>query len=339
MSNTRTSSSPTRAARPPHWRGRHLLAAVSIVWASTASAQDLPPPLTNYYNLAAGKQAVLSSYVTVEDKVQYIGYSILTPSVDRYVQVVWNDAQGRPLIGGDNAYWGNVFNPKDFGGYIDATEWRRGALLGAPAPKQAVGTADFTGTSPGDDPCGVGYVCNNAKYYYWPSFWGTQNVVDEALRATAANTPVVLGTLTGTLSIVGVDPNDPSDVGDRRAQFIEFNSTVEFDTDHYLYRYSVTNFSDLTIPFDWAAGGLSGDLDPFAVAQHEFASTLAPGVQDSLPSWTLRTDSSFPVVVNFANSLNVYAPVPEAATWSTFSAGLLALGFVARRRRRSGADG
>lgn len=317
--------------------------ALALCGAAAPVMAQSPPALINDYNLIGffpPQEARLSSYVDCGYLRCDIGYSIVTKSVDRYVQVVWKDINGAPLVSGTNAYLSNFWNPKDFGGYIEAVEWRKGVLGSAflPSPAQAVGTADFTGTGSGSDPCGAGYVCNDADYYYWPTLnlkppppTGPTGATGST-RSTA-NAPQLLGTLTGTLSNVGILFDQPTDIGDRRAEFITFSSSVEFDNGLYRYLYSVTNFTDLTVPFEWSAAGLGGNLVPFATQVHEVTSAQAPDVVASLPAWTLRTDSQYPLVVEMSNALEIYAPVPEVAQWLQLVAGFTLLGATSAWRR------
>lgn len=139
-----------------------VCAALLVSGAQPAEAQSLPPTLTSSYNLmgpATTHEALLSSYVDCGFFRCDIGYSILTAPVDRLVKVEWRDASGAVLVSGTNTYLSNFYAPQQFGGYIQTTEWRKGVSGGAvlnAQPLQATGTADFTGTSPGPDPCGVG---------------------------------------------------------------------------------------------------------------------------------------------------------------------------------------
>ena len=322
----------------PGWLRRTLAALAVFAAAEPAALAQTPPTLSNTYNLSGFINPTvdtwLNSYVSCGLVRCDIAYSVVSRPLDRFVQVVWKDTANQPLISASNAYLSNFYDPVDFGGYVEATEWSKGVLLGGAAPAQAVGTADFTGTSAGVAPCSAGgYVCHDADYYYWPSMWGTPPAPPPVPRLGQAGAAarVTLGSIVGTLSNVGIDVNQPADIGDRRVVFLEFSSSVDFDTDHYVYRYTVTNSTDLRVPFTWSAAGLGQTIEAHATLSREFSSADAPAVFASLPSWTLTTDSQFPFSVSFANGLEIFAPVPEPASGLQLVAGLALLGLARRR--------
>jgi hypothetical protein len=134
------------------------------------------------------------------------------------------------------------------------------------------------------------------------------------------------------LANVGVDPAQPDAITER-ITFLEFTSAVEFDGAEYLYRYTVTNFTDLVVPVTWSQAGLSGEVQPFDMLSRESTSPLAPGVFSSIPAFTLQTDDVFPSAIDFANSLEIYAPVPEPGQWLQWAAGLVVVLTLFRRTR------
>lgn len=151
------------------------------------------------------------------------------------------------------------------------------------------------------------------------------------MAAAAAFTP--LASISGTLSNVGVLPEDPANVEDRRTEFIDFTSTVESDGSRYLYRYTVTNFTDLEIPFEWSESGLSGTLEPMGTVEREFTSDLVPTVLSSLASFTLSTTPPY-LTQDFANQLEILAPVPEPHRWAQLLVGVALVVLFAGARTR-----
>jgi hypothetical protein len=110
-----------------------------------------------------------------------------------------------------------------------------------------------------------------------------------------------------------VDLSDPELAEGNRQDFLQFSSSVEPAGSGY--RYSVSNFTELVVPFDWPQAGLSGELQPFGSTEVVSTSALAPGVFSSLPSWRLETEEPFPLAQDFAYRLDMLAPVPEPHRW------------------------
>jgi hypothetical protein len=326
-------------------RLRIAMAAVTAWCAAVvpaAMAQSTPPTLTNAYSLAGRVNPPvdtwLSSYVSCGLLRCDIGYRVHSLPIDRFVKVQWQDSAGQPLVSASNFGLSSFYDRLDGDGYLEATEWSKGVLLGGPQASMTIGTADFSGTGAGVQPCSAGFVCNDAEYYYWPSMWGSSSPGGpgrpQGLRQTAPTevaAPVTLGSITGTLSNVGVLADQPADITGPRVVFLEFSSSVDWDTDHYIYRYSISNSTDLSIPFEWHEAGMGETIGAFSTLQREFTSQAAPGVLTSLPSWTLSTDSQFPVSIDFANSLEIFAPVPEPGQWLQLALGLAMLGAVRLR--------
>lgn len=163
---------------------------------------------------------------------------------------------------------------------------------------------------------------------------GSASTPGPAERLAAAAGTNHIGTLVGTLANVGVDPAQPEDIGDRRVTFLEFSSAVDFENGEYLYRYSATNHTDLTVPIAWDGAGLSGELLPFSTLERSLSSSLMPTILDSAPAWTLTTNSAFPLVKQGAYGLEVYAPVPEPRLSMLLVAGLALLALRRRQRAR-----
>lgn len=339
-------SDPSRLPRPAMRSPlRSWLPVAASMWAlAHASSAFGQAPLVNLYNLEALSppyEIALTSSVSCGSVRCDISYSMLSLVLDREVHVVWKDVTGAPLVSGSNAYLSNFYSPETWGGYVEATEVRKGNLGSSLTPNSipmAVGTADFTGTAPGSAPCGLSYVCNDAEYYYFPpgafprAPAGAGGAGPGATTIDAATGFTVLGTFTATQSSIFVDPEHPEDVGDRRIPFIEFASTVAVDAGQYLYRYSVSNTTDRPITFTWEQAGLQGSVDPFSTVQRELITAVAPGITPSLTQWTLSTDDPSPMSTDFASGLEMYAPVPEPTAWLQFGLGLALLGALGRRR-------
>ena len=321
------------------WHCASVMLALAIAPAAGAQA----PILTNDYNLWAfgpPYEAQLSSFVDCGIVRCDIGYRVWTNPIDRLVKVTWKDTGGKTLISASNDTLSRYFGTAPVG--IDATEWSKGAFGSAAVPitpPSAVGTADFTGTSPGPDPCGIGYVCNDADYYFWPKSvlnptpGGGAGPGSNQRIQPLASTAVPVGTIIGRLANVGIDPSQPGGISER-VTFLEFASTVELDGAQYRYRYSLTNFTDLVVPFTWAEAGLSGEVQPFDMVLREATSPLGPEVFSSIAAFTLEQDDPFPSAIEFANSLELYAPVPEPSQWLQLAAGMVAVLALVRRRRR-----
>jgi hypothetical protein len=305
---------------------------------STERVLAQTPPLVNSYELVP---PITSTDISLTSSLDCgtircdIAYRIASRPVDRYVEVVWKDRHGQTLVSASSVnlgfFWGGeVFGP----GVVQATQFKKNQNLGGRSVQAQVGTADFTGTGSGNDPCGTGYICKDADYYeYLPSPFSTGPGSGGGGARFAAIGAVELGSITGTLSNVGVDRNDLMPVDPIvEVPFVTFSSAALEDGGAFRYRYTITNYTDLIVPFEWTAAGLSGTLPAFGTAEREIVSPHSPMIGQSLPSWILRTEGTFPTIQEFDATLEVLAPVPEPSTAAMFFVGLGCLLLLGRRR-------
>lgn len=259
-----------------------------------------------------------------------ITHRISSDSVDRIVVATWLDTSGKPLMAPVvNSYWRNFFAPNLLGGYLEATEsYSRGITTVA----NVMGTADFRGTSPGSNPCGVGYVCkppNGPEYYYFPSMFGpppsdTPGGKQLRVAAPAATYGSIASGLAGVLLNPDFTVAQDNDGRDLRVSLLTFTSEVESINNAFRYSYSVANATNRAIVVNWADAGIAGEIPAFGSLQGEHASSLEPGLLNSTVMYTLDRQ--------YVMGATVYAPIPEPGTFLTFTAGLLVLiGYTYRR--------
>jgi len=315
-----------------------LLASLATGGAQMAAAQT--PPLVNSYELVP---PITSTDISLTSSLDCgmircdIAYRIASQPVDRYVQVVWKDRHGQALVSASSVNLGFFWGGEVFGaGVVQATQFKKNQNLGGRSVQAQIGTADFTGTGSGNDPCGTGYICKDADYYeYLPSPFSTNPGSGGGGARFAASSAVELGSITGTLSSVGVDRIDLMPVDPIvEVPFVTFSSAVFDESGAFRYRYTVTNHTDLIVPFEWTATGLSGTLSAFGTAEREIVSPDSPMIGQSLPSWILRTEGTFPTIQEFDATLEFLAPVPEPSTAAMLVAGLGCLLLLARQRGR-----
>jgi hypothetical protein len=316
--------------------------AAGLATAATAplvNAYELVPPITT-------SDITLTSSLDCGAVRCDIAYRIASRPVDRFVTVSWNDAAGNVLVSASSVnlgffYGGEIFGP----GVIEATQFKKNQNIGGRSVTAKVGTADFTGTGSGSDPCGIGYVCHDADYYEFlpspfgsaPGGGGSSGAPETGRASVKAVASGALGSIGGTLSGVAVDPADFGLVEPGvEVPFITFTSAVYDDGGAFRYRYEVANHTDLAIPFEWSEAGLNGTLAAFGLAEREIVAPAAPSIGQSLPSWILRTEGAFPLTMEFAATLELLTPVPEPSAAALFAAGLGCL-LGLRSARRIGA--
>lgn len=293
------------------------------------------PPLVHDYQL----QGDLAPDVWLTSSVDCgvlncdIQHTIVSVPIDALVQVTWKRQDGSTLMNASTATLWNFYDPELWGGKLDAVAWNEGVTGSAWIPQPintAPGTADFTGSIGILPPCG-GFICDDASYYTW----GGTMAGSGGGGVPNAPAPVSPGTITGTLAVIGVDPEDPtSNLPEDRVSFVEFSSSVDLVGGAYVYRYVVTNLTDNLVTFDWEAAGLAGELAALGTMQREVASPMAPGVIGTTPGWMLSDGEPFPTTASFSAGLRMFAPVPEPGTWAMLAAGLAVLAAVGARRRR-----
>jgi hypothetical protein len=307
-----------------------LAAAAVALLALGGAARAQVQPIVNGYQLAGTIQpdAWLTSSIECGVIRCDVKNVITSRSIDAFVNVVWLDVNGKPLVSADNAYLWNFWEPGFFGGYLEATSWTKGAFGSAwlmPTPIIEVGTADFTGSIGILQPCGS-FICNDAEYYTWPpspfsTTPGGNRVAAGAAFVAQAATPL-LG-LTGALEVIGVDSAMPGDVtSGPSVRLFEFSSTVELVGTDYVYHYAVTNLTESTAEFDWADAGLAGELGANGTATRSFVSALGPTVLSTVPTGLFKQTDPFVVQAAFSGELGMLAPVPEPASQTLFALGL-----------------
>jgi hypothetical protein len=338
----RVPSSRTRLARA-------AIGSIALGLAALApSARAQTPPLVHDYQLQGGlaPDVWLTSSVACGVLNCDIQHTIVSVPIDALVQVTWKRQDGSTLMNASTANLWNFHDPELWGGKLDAVAWNEGVTGSAWISQPIVtapGTADFTGSIGILPPCG-GFVCDDASYYTWGGTMagtggsagggggGGGAVVPNAPGDPA---PVSLGTITGTLAVIGVDPEDPtSNLPEDRVPFVEFSSSVDLVGGAYVYRYVLTNLTDNLVEFDWEAAGLAGELAAFGSMTREVGSPAAPGVIGTTPGWMLSDGEPFPTTASFSAGLRMFAPVPEPGTWATLAAGLAVLAAVGARRSR-----
>lgn len=324
---------------------RTAIASIALGLAALAPpAAAQTPPLVHDYQLQGSihPDAWLTSSVNCGLLNCDIQHTITSVPIDALVNVTWKRQDGSTLLSASTANFWSFYDPELWTGKLDAVAWTEGVTGSAWISQPIVtapGTADFTGSIGILPPCG-GFICSNASYYTWG---GTMSGTGGSGGGGAASVPSApgdpaaqsLGTITGTLAAIGVDPEDPaSSLPEDRVSFVEFSSSVDLVGGGYIYRYTVTNLTDNLVEFDWTAAGLAGELDALGTMQREVASPLAPGVFGTTPSWVISDGEEFPTTASFSGGLRMFAPVPEPGTWAMLAAGLGVLALFGTRRRR-----
>lgn len=262
-----------------------------------------------------------------------ITHRIHSDNVDRFVVVTWLKADGNPLMDQvDNAYLSNFFAPRFFGGYLSATEsqWK-----GITNVSKAMGTADFTGTGAGTEPCGVGYVCgppNGPEYYYFPALFQAPGHAGAEPGRFRPQGPTSYDTITSALSGVLLKPDftvaQDENGNDLRASVLTFTSAVEEINGAFRYVYTVSNATDTAIPVVWVDAGIDGHVAAHGLLRNEIQSAFAPDTQDGVATYGLNR--------GYASSVAFYAPaIPEADRVTMLGVGLLVVCAVRRRRQKA----
>lgn len=306
-------------------------AGVTILAMAASPAFAAVSPITNQYEVApsglGGAKATLTSTAScdVAGERCSIENRIVVPGVDRYIHVQWLDRHGNVMVGTTNySFWGRVFGPTDYTVQkLDAVAvTEQGLFLGINVTSFK-GTADFTGTGSGNQPCGIGYVCHDAYYYEFTTFGKSP------LSPVAG--PAQIGSFTTTFEYVAVDPGTLDALPDTRAPLFEFASTVTLDTDGYHYRYTAINHANIDVPFAWDGIGLTGLLGAGASQSIELLSQAAPALASLAATAHFEQTEPIPFAEDFNSVTTVLRPVPEPGTWVLCIAGLALLGGQGRR--------
>lgn len=325
-------SNPHRKA-VVQWLGGLALAALLPSFAAAAL-----PPLVKSYPIGFGRDATLTSSVDCGILRCTIDNTLFSDPVDRLVMLTWRDAQGAPLVSAINSYFSNGWDPSRNGGYLEGTR-QQTEFTREFAIQQDVGTADFTGTTPGDTPCSLangGYICSGAEgasyYHFPPSVWSAPTG-GSAPPAPGAGTEI--GRVTTRFATVGIDPETMTVPDDQQFTFLEFVSTVSIDNGTYLYAHEVINHTALDIPVVWTEAGIDAIVDASSAKRVELLSPLAPATFRSVIAYRLEKEE-FGILFEDDQTVGamIFAPVPEPATVATLGAGLAMLLWQRRRRTR-----
>lgn len=197
-----------------------------------------------------------------------------------------------------------------------------------------MGTADFTGTSSGSSPCGIGYVCsppNGPEYYYFPSLFPTpaSGSSNSKLLASIAATPTVYDAVSTSLSGVLLNPDltvaQDSNGNDLRVSALTFNSDVQEINGEFHYIYSISNATNTAIQVNWNDAGINGDVPALGSLQNEIIYSQAPEIQSGTVSFTLNK--------LYSGGAVMYAPVPEPNNLVMLVIGILFLISVGHMNR------
>jgi len=316
----------------------HWLVGVALAALLPSVAAAALPPLVKTYPIGFGRNATLTSSVDCGILRCSIYNTLFSDPVDRLVMLTWRDAQGEPLVSAVNSYFGNLWAPELRPGYLEATR-QQTEFTREFAIQQDLGTADFTGTTPGNTPCSLangGYICSGpegASYYHFPpSVWSTPT---GGGAPPAPGTGTEIGRVTTRFSTVGIDPETMTVPDDQQFTFLEFVSTVSIDNGAYLYAHEVINHTELDIPVIWAAAGIDGIVNATSTTRVELLSPLAPATYRSVTEYRLEKEE-FGIAFEDNQTVGamIFAPVPEPTTVGMVGAGLAVLLWQRRRRTR-----
>jgi hypothetical protein len=156
---------------------------------------------------------------------------------------------------------------------------------------------------------------------------GGEDLCSNTLTSSPINSPAGPFTEDFIFDFVNDFPHYPDDIpGFHAFVRVETNNEADFSPGNVqLYNASGTSFGFESIPFIFSGSGYN--------AQNEGA--IYPGVGDYIEVTGVSTADALPLQVSISASDLGPVIAPEPSTWAMMLVGVVGIGFVARRRRRS----